>query len=427
MKHPPVALGAILCTYALEQWAQANSTLIAAYPTLTNYVTGLILVLALGVSLFRNGSVFRGYPAVGWVILLLFVYALVSVVWSVYRPGTIQQWVKHWPYIMTVVVLSPLLIREPRDLQTGLYATLTLGTVVVLLLFWTTETSARGIVLQPGVSGGAFDTSSKGNPLAIASLAGYVVLVAMLLNFSGASRFWQVLRWFLFAIGLALVVRSGSRGQFAALCLAGLVFLPISRQATSMKGFVSTFLGVFLVCGLMLWAASDVVGRGRWQWDDAVDSFYGGRVNTSATLLSYWLEGSPVYWLIGLGNSASFDPQIIGHYPHLMAAEILAEEGLFGLILLGVIVALAARCFFRAYPFVSAYADARGILTAIAALLVFELLVSFKQGSMLTNTYVFAFAIMLGKFELAIQRQQAHAAAHAPPPAITPPHPPRPA
>lgn len=390
--RPASALGGILCTYALEQWAQTQSSFFAVHGTLVNYTTGGILILALMVTALRGRNLLANYPAVSWVIMSLYGLAVLSVLWSVYRQGTIEQWRRHLPYIIVAVGLTPLLVVHPRDIYNGLITTMALGAVTLLLLVFTTEWRGRGVDV-------GYYSKQVGNPLATASLGGYVAIVALLMNYSGIARIWQVLRWFLFCLGVVICIMSGSRGQFLAMLIVILMFLPVSRRFRSLKGLAGTIMGFMLAGGLVAWAYSSYAGSSRWNLEEMVESYQGTRMYFVATLLETWAESSPMHWIIGLGNSASYDPRIVGTYPHLVAAEVLAEEGLIGLILWCTIMTLVARAIVRVYRMTHPFANARGVLAALAGLFMFQLILSFKQGSLLGHTYMFMFAIMLGKFE----------------------------
>ncbi len=418
LRWPSAALAGIICTFGIEQWAQSNNSFFWVHGTLTNYVTGGILSFALLVGFLRGKPLFSNYPAVGWVAIGLFVFSLMSAIWSVSPGITLDKWRSSWPYITTILVLSPLLIIEPRDLQHGFYATLALGTIILLLLLFTTDMVGRHIQLQTGTGIGNL-RSFSGNPLAIASLAGHVTLIAILMNFRGVARVWHVARWLIVAVGLVISVKSGSRGQLFALLVTLLVFFPLSRRIQNVRGFAAGAFSLIVVIALAAWAHAFFAQSDRWAWDSMVDAYTSGRVDTSIRLLQYWAGSFPLHWLIGLGNSVSSDPFVLGGYPHVVLTEVLAEEGLIGFAMLWAVVILGARAITRSYPLCADFADARGVLAVLGGLFLFEVILSFKQGSLLGNNYAFAFAIMLGKFETAAIRLSADEPQLAGDPSIT--------
>ena len=122
------------------------------------------------------------------------------------------------------------------------------------------------------------------------------------------------------------------------------------------------------------------------------------RLRQGLFLLELWFD-SPQTIIFGLGNSASFDPRILGMYPHFVPLEILAEEGLagFGLYLLILYHAMSSAR--RSFNALANAPKERSLLGALLALFLFTFLLSLKQGSMLLNLELFMFAIILGKYE----------------------------
>ena len=414
LRLPWVALAAVLCMYGIEQWAQSQNPIFVTHQTLTNYATGIVILIALGAQMIKGVPIFTGYPKVGWVIISLFLLSLLSLTWSIYPDGTLEQWKRHGPYVVMVIGLCPLLINEPRDLHRGLLATMVIGAVVLLMLWTMSEMTSRFIQLKSGT--GIGNLEGKGNPLAIATLAGHVVLLAVLLNFRGLGRVLQVARWFIVCMGLIMSVLSGSRGQLFALVTALLVFLPMSRRVSNIKNTAVVVFSIMMLGALALWVHDTYATENRWEWDNMVASYSEGRMGSSAKLMEHWADSSPVHWVLGLGSSASFHPEVLGFYPHVVMVEVLAEEGIIGFVLLWTVVILTFRSAARVYPHVQPHDDARGLLAAICALFLFEVILSFKQGSMLLNTFAFAFAIIFGRFELGVLR-------HLSVPAEVPPHP----
>ena len=89
--------------------------------------------------------------------------------------------------------------------------------------------------------------------------------------------------------------------------------------------------------------------------------------------------------------------------------EILAEEGLIGAVLYIAILIVTLLNIRRIYRIVRDDPVARGTLAAISALFFYEFLLSRKQGSLLGSLYVFAFSIIIGKFERQLNAKQVRA------------------
>lgn len=403
---PATAVGCAFCQFAFEQWAQSQNMFFIAHGTLTNVLFGLMVLVGVVAKASRFDLRLQSYPAVGWAVLGLFLYALVSVVWSVSVPDSQAQWVGEGPYLLLFVVLCPLAVSSWRDWNAVMMALLTLGSLTVCLLLAMSSFLGRQIVL-PGMVYFSGSDSSGGNPLAIASLAGWVCLIGLLMNFRGVARFWQVVRWVVVAAGLILTFRSGSRGQLFALLGAGILFLPLSRRIKSIPGFIGAALGVAMLLTLASFAFDQYADMKRWDVNEMVSVYEGGRINQAWILIQAWLAGGAGRWLLGLGNSAAFAPSLLGMYPHFVPGEVLAEEGLIGFGLYLLVLVSGVRAFRRAYALVWQDPGERGRLATLGALCLFEFILTLKQGSLLGSTGFFTFVIVLGRYEVALTRDHA--------------------
>jgi len=401
MKYPPVALAALLCLFALKQWAQSVNAFFSLHGTLTNYLVASIVIVALVVMFFRNKPILASYPPAGWLVLALFSYSLMSILWVSNPEITYKVWLIELPYIITIILLSPLLISSTESISEGLMAFLPLGTLLALLLLFTSKWTDRGVELM-GIS----RLRSQGNPLAVAEMAGYLMSAVVLLNFKGKWRTWQFLRWFIAAACLALAAKSGSRGQFFTMMLAAAVYLPMSRRITNPLHVVVLIVGLTFLAILGDWAFHSFSTAGDLRWQTAkMQQDVSGRFTAAFKLLEVWYK-SPSAIMFGLGNSASFDPSIIGFYPHVVPLEILGEEGIVGFFLFLTSIGITLRSIFRSYKIVRFDSSKRGILAVIGAIFSFELLLCLKQGSMFGSPYLFAFMIILGKYELLLVSEQ---------------------
>jgi len=106
-------------------------------------------------------------------------------------------------------------------------------------------------------------------------------------------------------------------------------------------------------------------------------------------LLSVWWNqatGDPLVFFAGLGNSAAFSPKIIGFYPHVLAAEVLGEEGLLGTLLyLGILACFVLR-FKEGLRVARIGTHSRNVVVTAAGIFLFAFLLSFKQGSLVGFT-----------------------------------------
>jgi hypothetical protein len=235
-------------------------------------------------------------------------------------------------------------------------------------------------------------------PLAVAELAGQLSIIAVLMNFRGVGRVWQYLRWAVVILALALIYRSGSRGQLIAALLSIMMFVTFSRGTQRVFGWIAAAVSTVMVLGMSAWSFLSYADQGgRWDLTNMETNFATTRLEYCAILLRYWSESSPMNWLFGLGSSASYDTRILGRYCHVTVVEVLAELGFVGIVLLVAYMFLVGRDLLRLYRLTKDSDVDRGVTVALAALFTYALILSFKQGSFLTNTYMFSFGLMISR------------------------------
>ena len=406
LRRPAVALGAFMCTYGLEQWAQSKSGFFYENMALTNYVTTAVLIWALLVRQVKGIEARPAVPPVLVAVVALFAWSLVTAGWSIAPGRGLGIWKDKAPYLLATVGLMPLVVAGFRDLRAGILMTATLGTLLLLMLLLDTNWQGRQVVLNQGSAIGSIK-SDKGNPLAIASLAGWISIIALLANFRGIGRLWVWARYPVVVLGLIVAIKSGSRGQLFALVAAGLLFLPMSRRIKNIPGFVGTAATAVVMLMAATFVFDAMVGEGSQRWNLAAmqSTWTGSRLGTAGILLAAWYDAGPAHWLVGLGTSASFDPQLLDGYPHLVMFEVLGELGLIGFVLLWAVTILAFKATRDLYRHARHDDEARGLVAIAGALFLFEVILSFKQGSMLGSPFAFGFAVLLGRLAtLADQR-----------------------
>jgi hypothetical protein len=221
----------------------------------------------------------------------------------------------------------------------------------------------------------------------------------------GLGLFWQVLRWSVVVFGFALMIRSGSRGPLFAVMVASLAFLPLSRRVRDVGQFFAVGGTAVLILAIAAWAFDQYATSGRWNPATIATEGFGVRYGTSAAVLTSWIDRGPMVWLFGYGNSGSFSREVNNFYPEVVPIELLGEEGVVGLVLWLAIVGISLAQITRVYRLVRPYAYERGIFSALAAIYVFELLLTLKGGSLLTNTSCFIFAIILSRYGAYVTRE----------------------
>jgi hypothetical protein len=178
-------------------------------------------------------------------------------------------------------------------------------------------------------------------------------------------------------------VRTASRGQVLSAIVVTLAF------SLRQRGGVWLLLAMAVGGGALVALMPDEVARNAERWDpeqmrDAVDS---ARIDEADRLLTFWSHSSVLHQIFGLGHAAAQDPRLLGNYPHVVPAEVLAEEGILGATLFAITVLLGMYTYFRGLR--AAETTKGRIFTAAAALFTFEFMLIWKQGSLLGSSAFF--------------------------------------
>jgi hypothetical protein len=294
----------------------------------------------------------------------------------------------------------PLLIYRADEFRSAFVLLFVMGTLISILLLFTVEWEHRSIVLS------SHGMPIYGNPLAPAQIAGNVAFATLFLKFKHKIKIWTLLKWIVIALNLALIVKSGSRGQLIAAILLMCLALPFSQQINSIKGWIVIAIAISSIASITYWTLELFWGEDqkisgpmgdRWS-EEAMSEAMGGRFDNVLLLMRLWFS-TPMTLLFGLGNSTSYDPSVIGIYPHFVPAEILCEEGLIGFCFFVYILFLTMRSIARTYKEVRHNEENRSVLIVLCLMFIYAFILSMKQGSMIGNLDLFMFAIMLGKFE----------------------------
>lgn len=406
-KYPPAALGALLCSFAMEQWFQSKDAFFLINGSLINVVIGVLVLASFVFKLIKDGNLFKSYPVNAVLIILLFIYAGISVMWSPVPEISYQNYFNYLPYLVLSIIVAPFLIKNDSDFYyTALFLIFIGGLLAVLILFFT-EWGYRRIQMASLV------VDARANPLAIANMTGYVLFSAILINFKREVAIWKIARWVLVVVCLGIAVKTGSRGQFMLMILLSLMFLPVSRPINHIKRFIPLVIAIAFISYMSLWAlnqyTSDYTDKESARWDaDRMEQDLSGRFEAANALIATWYS-SPENLLFGLGSSASYDPAIFGFYTHIVPLEILGELGLVGFTLFLLILYNTYKIFWRSFKNSKGSSTRRGVLATVSAITLFEFLLSFKQGSLLGNQLMFCMFLVLAKidksFEVPVDKQ----------------------
>lgn len=394
IRRPAFALGAFLCMFGLEQWGTVKIDFIASHGSFTNYLALVIVIIGLGVRLFRRGGLRPINGPTHIVVILLYVYAAVTLLWTPAYGVAMVEWKGQAGYLLFAILLLPLLIQNTDDAMEGLLGTVIAGAILTAALAFLVDWGYRQIE-----SDVATDEAVR-LPLAIAHLGAIMFVIAVLFfRWRGAAALMAL---GLLAISLILVIKTGSRGQLISMILSAMLFLPMSRGWSLSRGTLMGLAAAALAMAVV-WTflpdLSDLLStqESRFDADRAVDD-YEGRVAAADQLLDVYLSSGVLALLFGLGNSASFAPQVVGFYTHIVPVEILCELGAVGFLLFLAALGLTVRALIRLASLMSSpqtSSESRRAVACLSALALIELLLSFKQGSLVRDVNLFLFPILI--------------------------------
>ena len=394
IRRPAFALGAFLCMFALEQWGAAKISFIASHGSFTNYLALIIVMFALGVRLFRRGGLRLINGPTHVVVILLYMYAAATLLWTPAYHAAMEEWNAQAPYLLFSVILLPLLIQDADDAMEGLLGTLVAGAILAAALAFLVDWGYRQI--ESDVAAG----ETIRLPLAIAHLGAIMFVIAVLFfRWRGAAA---LVALGLVAISVILVVKTGSRGQLISMVVSAMLFLPISRGWSLSRGTLVGLAAAALAV-VAIWTVlpdlSNLLStqEGRFDTERAVVD-YEERLAAASKLLDVYSSSGVLELLFGLGSSASFAPQIVGFYTHIVPLEILCELGVVGFSLFVAALGLTVRALIRLASIMSSpqiNSETRRAVACLSALALIELLLSFKQGSLVRDVNLFLFPILI--------------------------------
>jgi len=381
LHRPAIALAALLCMFGLDQLGYIYHPFFRSNSAFTNLYILLLVAVAV-VLAYRPGGLppFRHWRVRG-LSVGLFLYALLTLAWTPVDGWA--YWSAAWPYLIASVLLAPLLLNRESDLPRAHQAFLWFGGIIVLFLATVPDWGGRSLM----VTGADEDT---GLPLALAQMSGYLLIIGV----AHVSASLTNLLWLASVVIAALVVAilTASRGPLIFSIVSVAFMAPLIWQRIGVKNVLQMLAGVGLlvVLSYYIFERTDAYSE-RWETGEMLTDF-GERYEMAATLLSEWAQ-SPLSVVFGLGNSASFSPDLIGVYPHIVMLEVLGEEGLVGFALLTAILLISLRQA-KQMRRMRLENPARRAFAANFGCLVFTLLLTFKQGSLIGSPTMFLFAVV---------------------------------
>jgi hypothetical protein len=294
--------------------------------------------------------------------------------------------------------MAPALLNEIKDLEDVQRTFIWAGGAIAVFLAFVPEWGARAIKM----SGSGEEIAL---PLALAELSGYLLITATIY----VKRNILSIAWLALVVisSLTVAVNTGSRGQLIFSILSFALVAPVVwKHFTPKKALQLALTGVALVLISSYILSTSDTYKSRWETAEMFEDL-DQRFEMAGILLSEWIT-SPFAIIFGLGNSASFLPSLNGVYPHIVVMEVLGEEGLVGftILMLFLLTMLRQAWLFSRLKFLSV--DVRKSYAICFGCFLYTLLLSFKQGSLLTTPIMFFFAILCEKYfhlvKLAIYR-----------------------
>jgi ABC-type multidrug transport system permease subunit len=376
--RPGAACGLALSGFALEQCAQAFVPMLSTYGQLFNYVVASSVIVALARQLMLRGPRVLVVGPAGWATTALLAYTALTLSWSIFPSATEASLLLRLPFVGLFVFLAPHTVQDQRDIE-DLFMVVIFGTalaLVPLLLF--AQWAGRSVYLG--------STGEVTNPLALTQVAGNILiggaLTPMVRQKSG--RAFLPVASALALIVLVTFLRTQSRGQIVAAIAVTAILAAVVRGGRIW--LLIGAIGMIWILGSGLFEDELATNATRWDRGQMTKDLEEDRVSMAVRLLEYWYDSSPFHQVFGLGHATAQDPRLLGSYPHVVPAEILAEEGIVGAGLYLVCLIVGTFAYVQGLSG-NSNAATRAYLPAFFGLYCFEFLLTLKQGTLTGNTF----------------------------------------
>jgi O-antigen ligase len=253
------------------------------------------------------------------------------------------------------------------------------------------------------------DDGFSTSPLSMGSFASWTVMMGAL-DRSATGPMMTGVRIASVAMGIAVVILSGSRGQLGAMVISTLVCLPLAAPGRSGVNRLGTFVSLIVIVAAFYFLFSAIVStlpRFAAERFGAEDVIYSrssamSRISGFYSLLSAW-AASPVAIVIGLGYLAYGKipgGSEIDVYVHNSYAEAVFELGIPGLVLIGAGLYFSWRSLIRIQGAAQTPSE-RSAVAILVAMMLFESIIAAKQGSLWGLPYFIYLGSIAGSIERA--------------------------
>jgi hypothetical protein len=403
--RPQWAVILVLTMFPTKQLMQSYLPTFAAQSALFNFIIFGAVVLAVVSRILKREGAFTGYfNPVLILSLLLYLFAIGTMVYTPAFESALDLFKGGWPYWLMMIILLPLTIKNLDDFRSTFTGFLIVGSVICILFFLNPNANfyTGRLTIDYGRVGG---TEFRGNPLATATMGAQLAIVAVLMRPQRATVLLNIVRVSAVLIGLGLAVASGSRGNTVLAVLAAILFYPVSRPVKDIKQFFLTAFGLLIMAGatfmaFRIFVRLDAQQSDRWdvsQWGNTL----GERAEPAMRLLSEYAS-SPMHWFFGLGANAHsvLVSRVHMDYVHNMIIEVLCEFGLFGAAILGTVMFLVFRYARRLWSLCSDDPQRRAAVAVLCAMIVFLFLLQLKQGTFFGLPEPWWFWVVLAKITI---------------------------
>lgn len=382
IRRAPWAAGIIIMVFPLEQLLQSYFPALVATPWLINFAMGGMGLAAVAVRFLRGEDVTYGYfNPILILILLIYAYQVVGWTWSPGGAHAMASAKRGFLYVSLNVLILPLLIRDLEDLRSTIRFLLFFGTAVVLLTLFNPRAGfmTGRLRLELGEYG-----LITGNPLATGYGGGVVAIVAALSSFRRNTLIVNALRVGAFMAGMAMAVLSGSRGQAFGAALVVILLYPAARKVRDIKQFFGVSFGL-MTLGLLVYAAFRlfITSENEVRYTSGTTEALSARWYRITSIMEAFLA-RPESWITGLGPG-SFSVVTGLNYAHNVPVEILTELGLIGIGMFGTMLILLLLYTKRTIKSVAEDPVYRATATTLAAICLFDFILSCKQGSIIST------------------------------------------
>jgi len=386
---PGIAVALAWSMIALESVLQQSNQFLVSNSSVVNFFIAGLVGVTIGWGIIRGKYRKLKIPKQLWLYLILITYCAISYFWSQSPTDTFDRIKLQLPYIITFCLLAPLCLINAKQLNTAITVLIYFGILIVIAINLSTI-GLRGIIID-SVQGKAVEA----NPLAAASFSAYVGF-ASLFSIWGKKlwNFNSLLKLCFVGFCVTAMYSSGSRGQVIAFAGISAIFLPLIAGVAAKRSTILAILAISIATFAVVIFVEQTELTTRWQYQKMLEDQI-GRFDMLKEVMKHWISAGPTAWIFGIGSSSSF--KYLNAYPHIVLGETLAEEGIVGLTLLLAIISITIKQGFRLISTPSLPSEVRVNIGIIFAIFTFNLLLSFKQGSLLGSaSTVFCFSLIIG-------------------------------